>query len=69
MLEAPQALLDERRRLGLDRRDEMWDGVLHVVPPPKDAHQSLGAEFFLDRVWEAGQRSHSARAAMRTVAW
>jgi hypothetical protein len=33
-IEAPQAMLDERRRLGLDRRDEMWDGVLHVVPLP-----------------------------------
>jgi hypothetical protein len=33
-LEAPGGLLEERRRLGLDIRDEMWDGVLHVVPPP-----------------------------------
>jgi Uma2 family endonuclease len=47
MLEAPQALLDERRRLGLDRRDEMWDGVLHVVPPPKGPHQRLATDFLL----------------------
>jgi Uma2 family endonuclease len=45
MLEAPQAMLDERRRLGLDGRDEMWDGVLHVVPPAGDAHQGLSLEF------------------------
>jgi len=25
--------LGERRRLGLDRRDEVWEGVLHVVAP------------------------------------
>ena len=27
MLDAPQAMLDERRRLGQDGRDEMWDAV------------------------------------------
>lgn len=47
MLDAPQAMLDERRRLGLDGRDEMWDGVLHVVPPPSGAHQGLSSEFFI----------------------
>ncbi|SFO22027.1 Endonuclease, Uma2 family (restriction endonuclease fold) [Pseudonocardia ammonioxydans] len=41
MLEAPQAMLEERRRLGLDHRDEMWDGVLHVVPPAGGPHQRL----------------------------
>jgi Uma2 family endonuclease len=46
-LDAPEAVLDERRRLGLDRRDEMWDGVVHVVPPASGAHQGLSAEFFL----------------------
>jgi len=29
----PDEMIEERRRLGLDRRDEMWDGVLHMVPP------------------------------------
>jgi Uma2 family endonuclease len=47
MLDAPQALLDERRRLGQDVRDEMWDGVLHMVPPPGDPHQEFGVEFML----------------------
>jgi hypothetical protein len=47
MLEAPQALLDERRRLGLAGRDEMWGGVLHVVPPAEGPHQGLSSEFFL----------------------
>jgi Uma2 family endonuclease len=47
MLDAPQAMLDERRRLGQDVRDEMWDGVLHMVPPPGGAHQEFSSEFFL----------------------
>jgi hypothetical protein len=46
MLEVPQSMLDERRLLDLDKRDEMWDGELHMVPPPKDAHQVLAARFF-----------------------
>jgi Uma2 family endonuclease len=34
-------LLEERARLDLDRRDEVWDGVLHVIPPPSHAHELL----------------------------
>ena len=36
MLDVPESLLDERRRLGLDVFDEVWEGVLHMVPPPSD---------------------------------
>ncbi len=43
LIEAPAALLDERRRLGLDVFDEMWEGVLHMVPPPGGAHQRMGS--------------------------
>jgi len=39
MLEIPEELLAERRRKGADRWDEMWDGVLHMVPPPSGWHQ------------------------------
>ncbi|MGQ0465861.1 MAG: Uma2 family endonuclease [Sporichthyaceae bacterium] len=46
ILEAPQSMLDERRRLGLDKRDEMWDGELHMVPPPRDAHQGMSRDFY-----------------------
>jgi Uma2 family endonuclease len=42
LLDVPQSLLDERRRLGHDRLDEMWDGVLHMVPPPAGPHQQRG---------------------------
>ncbi len=42
MLEVPQALLEERRAKGLDKSDEMWEGELHMVPPPSDRHQEVG---------------------------
>ena len=44
MLDVPESLLDERRRLGLDVFDEVWEGVLHMVPPPSEEHQRLGSE-------------------------
>jgi len=46
MLDAPKDMLDERRRLGLDGRDEMWNGVLHVVPPAGGPHQRLSGDFY-----------------------
>lgn len=34
--------LKERRRIsGLDRLDEVWEGVLHMVPPPNYEHARL----------------------------
>ena len=33
--------LEERRRCGIDRRDEVWDGVLHVPPEPSPHHQRI----------------------------
>jgi Uma2 family endonuclease len=41
MLDVPESLLDERRRLGLDVFDEVWGGVPHMVPPPSGEHQRL----------------------------
>jgi Uma2 family endonuclease len=35
------ALIEHRRRLGLDHRDEIWDGVLHMNPPPTGEHQVI----------------------------
>ena len=40
----PQAVLERRRRLGQDRKDEVWEGVLHVVPAPSHRHSTLGAQ-------------------------
>jgi Uma2 family endonuclease len=44
MLNVPESLLEDRRRKGLDRLDEMWEGVLHMVPPPSSSHQKLGSD-------------------------
>ncbi len=45
MLDPPpvelQAILERRRRLDLDRHDEMWEGVLHMAPAPHDAHADV----------------------------
>ena len=40
--EVPQQLLQQRARLGIDRWDEMWEGVLHMPPAPNREHQDLG---------------------------
>ena len=35
------ALIERRRRLGLDRHDEMWEGVLHMNPGPHGRHHRI----------------------------
>ena len=47
MLEVPEHFLQERRRRGDDRRDEMWEGVLHMVPQPISRHQVLKSDLIL----------------------
>lgn len=47
LLEVPERFLAERRARGEDRFDEMWEGVLHMVPPPSSGHQRLGAELVM----------------------
>lgn len=46
-LEVPTCLLESRRRTGADKLDEMWDGVLHMVPPPGSNHQTIAVELLL----------------------
>lgn len=46
MLRAPEEMLAERARLGADVRDEMWEGVLHMVPPPTSGHQRTGGRLY-----------------------
>jgi Uma2 family endonuclease len=36
-----EAMLERRRRLGIDLHDEVWEGVLHIVPGPHSAHGKL----------------------------
>lgn len=44
LLEVPQSLIDERRRNEADQWDEMWEGELHMVPPPGFGHNQIGLE-------------------------
>jgi Uma2 family endonuclease len=43
ILSPPRSLLEERRRTGADLRDEIWEGILHMVPPPSTFHQRLSS--------------------------
>ncbi len=47
LLEVPERLLHERRAQGLDVFDEVWEGVLHMVPPPSNSHQRLEANLLV----------------------
>jgi len=39
--------LARRRRLGLDRYDEMWEGVLHMTPAPDYEHQRIKGKLYV----------------------
>lgn len=39
-----QELLERRRQWGADLHDEVWDGVLHVVPGPDFRHAAISAQ-------------------------
>jgi Uma2 family endonuclease len=39
-----EAILERRRRAGADRRDEVWEGVLHMAPAPLRRHAELQAQ-------------------------
>jgi Uma2 family endonuclease len=56
MLDVPESLLDERRRLGLDVFDEVWEGVLHMVPPPSGEHQILESRMIATLIGVADRR-------------
>jgi Uma2 family endonuclease len=43
----PEVLNAERRPLGLDKQDEMWDGVLHMNLPGNTNHQRIERELGL----------------------
>jgi Uma2 family endonuclease len=40
------ALIEYRRRLDLDHHDEVWEGVLHMNPPPTGEHQCLVQQLY-----------------------
>ena len=39
-----EALKERRRRSGLDRLDEVWEGVLHMVPAPSRKHAKIATQ-------------------------
>lgn len=39
-----EQLLERRRRSGADRRDEVWEGVLHMAPAALRRHADLQAQ-------------------------
>ena len=47
LVNAPESLVDERRRLGIDRQDERWEGEWHFVNPPKRWHPRLNADLLV----------------------
>lgn len=40
-LQPDERYLEERRRHGQDKKDEVWDGVLHMIPPASYVHGNL----------------------------
>jgi Uma2 family endonuclease len=63
LLEVSQAELARRHRLGADRWDEMWEGVLHMTPAPSTEHQRI-----LDRLieWLGPRLRESGRGTLRS---
>ena len=51
----PDHIIDERKRTGAHRWDEMWNGVWHMPPSPNRLHQDL------EGALEACLREHWAR--------
>jgi Uma2 family endonuclease len=51
--EVPEHILDERKRRGADRWDEMWEGVLHMAAAPNKRHTRLQVQLhnWLDTHW------------------
>jgi Uma2 family endonuclease len=43
-VEELEALKERRRISGMARLDEVWDGVLHMVPAPNDEHADLAQQ-------------------------
>ncbi|MGN6694741.1 MAG: Uma2 family endonuclease [Aquihabitans sp.] len=44
--DVPEDLLAERKRRGLDRYDEVWNGVLHMNPSPIPRHAHVAVVLF-----------------------
>jgi Uma2 family endonuclease len=56
------ALLERRKRLGQDGKDEVWEGVYHVVPAPDVAHARISQRLAV--ILDAPARLAKLEAAM-----
>jgi Uma2 family endonuclease len=52
----PESWLKDRARSGVDRYDELWEGVLHMPPAPGFGHQQVGNRLFLFLAPRLGER-------------
>src|SRR5262245_62650452 len=55
--------LANRRAKGLDRWDEMWEGVLHMTPAPSLEHQRILDELI---VFLVGHLKNTGRGTLRS---
>jgi hypothetical protein len=46
-------VLEHRKRIGIDKWDEMWEGVLHMPPSPNRTHQGFQGEleYWIRHFW------------------
>ena len=44
LIDPPAWFVERRKAMGGDRWDEVWEGVLHMVPPPSFLHAHLGTK-------------------------
>ena len=47
LVNAPETMVEDRRRLGIDKQDERWEGEWHFVNPPKRWHSRLNTDLLL----------------------
>lgn len=69
-----RSMIRRRRRLGIDLRDEVWDGVYVMAPAADNEHQSvghdLGAVFALAIKWTGlGESFQSVNISDRKRGW
>jgi Uma2 family endonuclease len=73
MANVPGQLVEQRRRSGTDRWDEMWDGVLHMPPTPNRRQQELewALETWLRRYWvpQSGGRCYHQISVAPAGGW
>ena len=63
-----------RKNVGADQWDEMWEGVLHMPPPPNVGHQDLegSLEAYLRRYWtpaSGGKVYHQIALTPSAAGW